>query len=100
MNLIPSMISRHYTSLWFPNTRIEVNYSHPKYNQVAMLRYIGMCVHIASRHRENSVIFIISFYPGPKQRKKQNNPLKLNTIIKECSSNLRVRRIGRYVPEM
>jgi len=69
------MISRHYTSLWFPNTRIEVNYSNPKYNQVAMLRYIGMCVHIASRHSENFVIFIISLYPGPKQRgKKKNNP--------------------------
>lgn len=85
-----------------------------------MLRYIGMCVHIASIHSENLSLFIISLYPGPKQRgkkknqtksnqkkkkpkktkKPQNNPVKLHTIIEECSSNVRVRRVGRYVPEM
>lgn len=37
----------------------------------------------------------------PKKTKKpQNNPVKLHTIIEECSSNVRVRRVGRYVPEM
>lgn len=42
-----------------------------------MLRYIGMCVHIASIHSENLSLFIISLYPGPKQRgKKKPNQIK------------------------
>lgn len=79
MNLTSSMISEHHTSLWFPNTRIKVNYSNPKYNQVAMIRYIGMCVHIASRHSENFVIFIISYIQDQSRggKKPQKQPTQV-----------------------
>lgn len=102
MNLISSMVSRHHTPLWFPNARIEVNYRNPKYNQVTMLRYIGVCVHIASIHSEN--LSCLSFlYIQDRSRGKTNKQTTHSSwmpLQRSCSSNVRVRRVGRYVPEM
>lgn len=61
-----------------------------------MLRYIGMCGHIASIHSEN-LSWYLSFHYIQDQSRKKKNPLKLNIIMKECSNNVRVRRVGRYV---
>lgn len=48
------MISRHYKVPEIPqHMNSHYNYSDLKCNQGDMLRYIGMCVHIASIHSEN-----------------------------------------------
>lgn len=63
-----------------------------------MLRYSGVCGHIASIHSDIFFCKIDHVVISRTKAEKRKPPLKLKIIIKECFSNISVRRAGRFIP--